>query len=58
MSTQRHAVNVLFGEAEYVNLVRKAAELTIEEGRRVSIAELVRHLTLSKDELVEETRSA
>ena len=59
MSTQRHAVNVLFGEAEYVKLVRKAAELTIEEGRRVSIAELVRRLTLSKDgELVEETRSA
>ena len=59
MSTQRHAVNVLFSEAEYVKLVRKAAELTVEEGRRVSVAELVRRLTLSKDDdLVEETRSA
>ena len=59
MSTQRHAVNVLFNEVEYVKLVRKAAELTVEEGRRVSVAELVRRLTLSKDDdLVEETRNA
>ncbi len=56
MATQRHAVNVLFRETEYVKLVRKAAELTVEEGRRVSVAELVRRLTLSKDdELVGET---
>ena len=56
MATQRHAVNVLFRETEYVKLVRKAAELTVEEGRRVSVAKLVRRLTLSKDdELVGET---
>ena len=59
MSTQRHAVNVLFGEAEYIKLVRKAADLTVKEGRRVSVAELVRRLTLSKDDgLVEEIRKA
>ena len=59
MSSQKHAINVLFSEAEYVKLVRQAAELTIKEGRRVSVTELVRRLTLSKDyELAEETRNA
>ena len=48
MSTQRHAVNVLFSEVDYTRLVREAAELTVKEGRRVSIAELVRRLTLSE----------
>ena len=46
MSTQRHAINVLFSEAEYVKLVRMAAELTVDEGRRVSVAELVREANL------------
>ena len=59
MPERKHAVNVLFGEKGYAVLVREAAELTLEEGRRVSVAELVRRLTLSKyDGLVEETRSA
>ena len=48
MSTERHAVNVLLSEIDYVRLVREAAELTVREGRRVSIAELVRRLTLSE----------
>ena len=50
MPARRHAVNVLFDEAEYVKLVREAADLTVREGRRVSLAELVRRLTLSKGE--------
>ncbi len=50
MPVRRHAVNVLFDEAEYVKLVREAADLTVREGRRVSLAELVRRLTLSKGE--------
>lgn len=59
MSAHRHAVNVLFDEVEYIKLVRKAADLTVKEGRRVSVAELVRRLTLSKDdEFVEEIRNA
>ena len=59
MPTKRHAVNVLFSEIEYVTLVRRAAELTVAEGRRVSVAELVRRLTLSKREhLTPETERA
>jgi len=59
VSTRRHAVNVLFEEAEYIKLVRKAADLTVNEGRRVSVAELVRRLTLSRDDgLVEEISKA
>ena len=50
MTVRRHAVNVLFDEAEYVKLVRKAADLTVREGHRDSLAELVRRLTLSKGE--------
>ena len=46
MFTQRHAANILFSEAEYVKLVRMAAELTVKEHRRVSIEELVRRLTV------------
>ena len=45
---RRHAVNVLFDEAEYVKVVREAADLTVREGNRVSLAEFVRRLTLSK----------
>ena len=41
---RKHAVNVLFPEEEYAKLVRKAAELTLQEGRRVSVANLVRRL--------------
>jgi len=44
---EKHAVNVLFSKAEYARLVRWATELTLEEGRRVSVAELVRRLALS-----------
>jgi hypothetical protein len=54
VATQRHAVNVLFSQAEYIRLVRSAAELTIKEGRRVSLAELVRRLTFSSDGPLEE----
>ena len=48
MSTRTRAVSVLFEESEYAVLVRKAAELTLSEGRRVSVAELVRRATLSR----------
>lgn len=48
MSSKKRAVSVLFDEEEYSVLVRIAAELTLSEGRRVSIAELVRRATLSK----------
>ena len=59
MPERKHAVNVLFSENGYGVLVREAAELTLEEGRQVSVAELVRRLTLSKyGEPVEETRIA
>jgi hypothetical protein len=43
----KHPVNVLFTKDEYVGLVRRATELTLEEGRRVSVAELVRRLTFT-----------
>jgi hypothetical protein len=46
MSTRTRAVSVLFEEGEYSGLVRKAMELTLSEGRRVSVAELVRRATL------------
>ena len=49
MPKEKHAVNVLFTKAEYANLVRRAMELTLEEGRRVSVAELVRRLALSHE---------
>lgn len=48
MSSKKRAVSVLFNEEEYSELVRIAAELTLSEGRRVSIAELVRRATLSE----------
>ena len=47
MSTRTRAVSVLFEESEYAVLVRKAAELTLSEGRRVSVAELLRRATLA-----------
>ena len=50
MTGRKHAVNVLFTDAEYSKLVMQAAELTVREGRRVSIAELVRRLVLSGSE--------
>ena len=48
MSSDKRAVSVLFNEEEHAVLVRRAAELTLDEGRRVSIAELVRRATLSQ----------
>lgn len=48
MSTSKRAVSVLFEEEEYADLVRKSAELTLAEGRRVSVAELVRRATLAE----------
>ena len=48
MSTRTRAVSVLFEEGEYAGLVRKATELTLAEGRRVSVAELVRRATLAQ----------
>ena len=47
MPEGKHPVNVLFTKDEYVDLVRRATELTLEEGRRVSVAELVRRLTFT-----------
>ena len=44
---EKHPVNVLFTKADYTRLVRRATELTLREGRRVSVAELVRRLALS-----------
>ena len=49
MPDEKHPVNVLFTKVEYAKLVRKATELTLDEGRRVSVAELVRRLALSND---------
>jgi hypothetical protein len=46
---EKHPVNVLFTRAEHTRLVRWATELTLEEGRRVSVAELVRRLALSHE---------
>ncbi len=48
MSTKKRPVSVLFNDDEYASLVRKAAELTLSEGRRVSVAELVRRATLTE----------
>ena len=48
LSTRKRAVSTLFEEEEYAGFVRKAAELTLEEGRRVSVAELVRRLALAQ----------
>ncbi len=48
MSSKKRAVSVLFDDDEYAVLVRIAAELTLSEGRRVSVAELVRRATLSE----------
>ena len=48
MSTQKKAVSVLFTEQEYAWMVRRGAELTLQEGRRVSVAELVRRLVLAE----------
>lgn len=48
VSTKKRSVSVLFDDEEYADLVRKSAELTLEEGRRVSVAELVRRATLSQ----------
>ena len=47
MSSSKHPVSVLFDDEEYARLVRKAAELTLVEGRRVSVAELVRRATVA-----------
>ena len=47
MPKEKHPVNVLFTRAEHSRLVRWATELTLQEGRRVSVAELVRRLTVS-----------
>ena len=46
----KHPVNVLFTKDEYVGLVRRATELTLKEGRRVSVAELVRRLTFTNSD--------
>ena len=56
MSSTRKAVSVLFNIEEYADLVRKSAELTLAEGRRVSVAELVRRATLA--EYTEQHKSA
>ena len=48
LSTRKRAVSTLFDEEEYARFVRQAAELTLEEGRRVSVAELVRRLALAQ----------
>ena len=50
MPKEKHAVNVLFTRAEHARVVRWATELTLEEGRRVSVAELVRRLTISNEQ--------
>ena len=50
MAREKHPVNILFTKAEYAKLVRKATELTLEEERRVSVAELVRRLALSNQD--------
>ena len=61
MPDQKHPVNVLFAKAEYARLVRRAADLTLKEGRRVSVAELVRRLAMSNQdgfhEPLEESRA-
>ena len=51
MSTKKRPVSVLFDDEEYATLVRRAAELTLSEGRRVSVAELVRRATLAEFDL-------
>ena len=48
MSTGKRAVSVLFNNDEYATLVRESAELTLAEGRRVSVAELVRRATFAQ----------
>lgn len=58
MSTKKHPVSVLFTDEEYAKLVRRAAELTLEEGRRVSVAELVRRGSLANFEATQEASSA
>ena len=50
MPKEKHPVNVLFSKAEYAKLVRRAMELTLEEERRVSVAELVRRLAVSNQD--------
>ena len=49
MPKTKHAVNILFTEDEYARLVCEATELTLEERRRVSVAELVRRLALQRE---------
>ena len=49
MPEEKHPVNVLFTKREYTKLVRRATELTLIEGRRVSVAELVRRLVILGD---------
>lgn len=46
VSSQKRAVSVLFTDEEYAKFVRRAAEMTLDEGRRVSVAELIRRLVL------------
>lgn len=48
LSSKKRAVSVLFDDDEYAVLVRVATELTLHEGRRVSVAELVRRATLTE----------
>ncbi|MDP6455385.1 MAG: hypothetical protein QF898_19045 [SAR202 cluster bacterium] len=55
MSTSKKAISVLLNLDEYEMLVRKSAELTLAEGYRVSVAELVRRATLAA--YVEQTNS-
>ena len=59
MPKGKHNVNVIFTESQYVKFVLEAAELTVKEGRRVSVAELVRRLVLGNDgELQPEMKAA
>ena len=54
MPEEKHPVNVLFTKPEYTKLVRRATELTLREGRRVSVAGLVRRLVMSRDDPLHE----
>ena len=49
MPKTKHAVNILFSQAEYARLVREATDLTLKEEKRVSVAELVRRLALANE---------
>ena len=49
MIQDRHAVNVLFTEEEYAALATEAAELTLQEGQWISLADLVRRRSLPQE---------